>query len=62
MMQTSPTAITPTGKAKDGKEKDNAGGDFQKAMNTQMKFLLPVLAFVSIYWIIPAKFPQARRG
>ncbi|MFA6554443.1 MAG: YidC/Oxa1 family membrane protein insertase [Candidatus Paceibacterota bacterium] len=29
------------------------------SMNTQMKYMLPVLAFVSVYWIIPASFPQA---
>ena len=29
------------------------------SMNKQMKFLIPILAFVSTYWIIPAKFPQA---
>ncbi len=29
------------------------------AMNTQMKYLVPILAFVSIYWIIPARFPMA---
>lgn len=29
------------------------------SMNTQMKYILPVVAFASIYWIIPASFPQA---
>ena len=29
------------------------------SMTKQMKFLIPILAFVSTYWIIPAKFPQA---
>jgi YidC/Oxa1 family membrane protein insertase len=29
------------------------------SMNTQMKFLLPIVAFASTYWIIPVKFPQA---
>ena len=29
------------------------------SMTTQMKYILPLLAFVSTYWIIPAKFPQA---
>ncbi|MES2314611.1 MAG: YidC/Oxa1 family membrane protein insertase [Patescibacteria group bacterium] len=28
-------------------------------MNTQMKFLLPIIAFASTYWLIPVKFPQA---
>ncbi len=29
------------------------------SMNSQMKFLLPIIAFVSVYWIIPTSFPQA---
>lgn len=29
------------------------------SMGKQMKILLPLLAFISTYWIIPAKFPQA---
>lgn len=29
------------------------------SMTKQMKFLIPVLAFVSTYWIIPLRFPQA---
>ncbi len=29
------------------------------SMNTQMKYFLPIIAFVSVYWIIPASFPQA---
>lgn len=33
--------------------------NFAASMNTQMKFMLPVLAFVSTYWLIPAKFPEA---
>ena len=28
-------------------------------MTTQMKYLLPVIAFVSTYWLIPLQFPQA---
>ena len=28
-------------------------------MTKQMKYLVPILAFVSTYWIIPARFPQA---
>ncbi len=30
-----------------------------QSMNTQMKYLVPILAFVSIYWLIPARYPQA---
>ncbi len=37
--------------------------DFSSSMsnslNTQMKFLLPIIAFASTYWLIPVKFPQA---
>lgn len=29
------------------------------SMASQMKFFLPILAFVSTYWLIPVKFPQA---
>ena len=29
------------------------------SMNKQMKFMLPLLAFASTYWLIPASFPQA---
>lgn len=33
--------------------------DLAASMNKQMKFMMPVLAFASIYWIIPSRFPQA---
>ncbi|MCX6719128.1 MAG: YidC/Oxa1 family membrane protein insertase, partial [Candidatus Taylorbacteria bacterium] len=33
--------------------------DIAASMNKQMKFFLPILAFASVYWIIPTKFPQA---
>lgn len=29
------------------------------SMHKQMQYIVPLLAFVSIYWIIPAQFPQA---
>ncbi len=29
------------------------------AMSSSMKYFMPVLAFVSLYWFIPAQFPQA---
>jgi YidC/Oxa1 family membrane protein insertase len=35
------------------------GSNMANTMNTQMKFLLPVIAFASTYWLIPARFPQA---
>lgn len=44
--------------AKNGGAIDSAS-KFANSMNTQMKFMLPVLAFVSTYWLIPARFPQA---
>jgi len=39
----------------------NQGGkpDIAASMTKQMKYMLPVFAFISIYWIIPVKFPQA---
>lgn len=33
--------------------------DLASSMNNQMKYFLPLIAFASTYWIIPAKFPQA---
>jgi YidC/Oxa1 family membrane protein insertase len=33
--------------------------DFAATMSKQMKYMLPVLAFVSTYWLIPLQFPQA---
>ena len=33
--------------------------DFATSMTKQMKYMLPILAFVSTYWLIPMQFPQA---
>lgn len=33
--------------------------DMASMMTKQMKYFLPILAFASTYWIIPAQFPQA---
>lgn len=33
--------------------------DMASSMTKQMKYFLPILAFASTYWIIPAQFPQA---
>ncbi|MEK7501557.1 MAG: YidC/Oxa1 family membrane protein insertase [Patescibacteria group bacterium] len=33
--------------------------DFAASMNKQMKYMLPILAFASTYWLIPLQFPQA---
>jgi YidC/Oxa1 family membrane protein insertase len=43
---------------KDGGKLDSAS-QMANSMNTQMKYILPVLAFASVYWIIPSSFPQA---
>lgn len=43
---------------KDGGKLDPAS-EMANSMNTQMKYILPVLAFASVYWIIPSSFPQA---
>lgn len=43
---------------KNGQKMDTATS-ISNSMNTQMKYFLPILAFVSVYFIIPAKFPQA---
>ena len=44
-------------------EKEADQGDFSTQLATnmskQMKVLVPILAFVSTYWLIPARFPQA---
>lgn len=47
---------TPVPKNKDGKP---GMANIASSMNTQMKYMVPVLAVVSIYWIIPATFPGA---
>jgi len=33
--------------------------DTMSSMNTQMQYMIPLLAFASTYWFIPWKFPQA---
>lgn len=43
---------------KNGGKLDTAS-QMANSMNSQMKYFLPVVAFVSVYWIIPASFPQA---
>jgi YidC/Oxa1 family membrane protein insertase len=44
-----------------GANKDNKPDSTQmaNAMTKQMKYFLPVIAFASVYWLIPAKYPQA---
>lgn len=43
---------------KSGTQLDTAS-QVANSMNTQMKYMMPILAFASVYWIIPASFPQA---
>jgi YidC/Oxa1 family membrane protein insertase len=38
---------------------DDAASQISNSMGKQMKYLLPILAFASTYWLIPSKFPQA---
>jgi len=52
------TATPPPPKAP-GAPASALPANFAQSMNTQMKYLVPILAFASIYWIIPARFPQA---
>ncbi|MES2216111.1 MAG: YidC/Oxa1 family membrane protein insertase [Patescibacteria group bacterium] len=44
-------------------EREAGKGDFSTQLATnmskQMKFLVPLIAFASTYWLIPARFPQA---
>ena len=40
-------------------DKSSAMADTMSSMNTQMQFMIPLLAFASTYWFIPWKFPQA---
>lgn len=49
------TASTPA--VSPGKPADMT--QISASMTKQMKYLIPILAFVSTYWIIPARFPQA---
>jgi len=43
---------------KNGGQLDTAA-QLASSMNKQMKYFLPILAFASVYWIIPASFPHA---
>ncbi len=52
-------------KATEANQKRNNNDNIDRAaqmsanMQSQMKFMLPILAFASTYWLIPLKFPQA---
>jgi YidC/Oxa1 family membrane protein insertase len=39
--------------------KQDTASQMADSINSQMKFTLPIIAFISVYWIIPASFPQA---
>jgi YidC/Oxa1 family membrane protein insertase len=39
--------------------KQAGAASMANSMNSQMKYFVPILAFVSLYWLIPARFPQA---
>jgi len=45
--------------AKNGAKPGTSTADMMANMNNNMKFFMPVLAFASVYWIIPSQFPQA---
>lgn len=38
---------------------NDTASQISNSMNKQMKYLLPILAFASTYWLIPSQFPQA---
>lgn len=42
-----------------GQQSQEFSAQLAHSMNSQMKYFLPFIAFVSVYWIIPAQFPQA---
>lgn len=52
------TPASPSTSASAGHGADMAN-QLTTSMNKQMKYLLPILAFASTYWLIPAQFPQA---
>ncbi len=46
-------------KANNSNVKGALNPDMMASMTKQMKIFLPILAFASTYWLIPAQFPQA---
>jgi len=46
-------------KRKPGDHPLDKASQMSAAMNSQMKFMLPIVAFASTYWLIPLQFPQA---
>ncbi len=51
-------AIASANTIKNGGQLDKAS-QMAGSMNKQMKYFLPVLAFASVYWIIPSSYPKA---
>lgn len=45
--------------AKQQPSSSSGPADMANAMTKNMKYFVPLLAFASTYWIIPARFPQA---
>ena len=45
--------------AKNGIKSSGSTADAMASMNNNMKYFMPILAFASVYWIIPARYPQA---
>lgn len=46
-------------KRKNNNEPLDKAAQFSASMTSQMKVMLPILAFASTYWLIPSQFPQA---
>jgi YidC/Oxa1 family membrane protein insertase len=38
---------------------NDLASQLQHSMGSQMKYFLPLIAFVSVYWVVPAGFPKA---
>lgn len=55
----SPAMRTQAKHAKSVQTNTDFASQLSVSMNKQMKVLLPILAFVSTYWIIPSQFPAA---
>ncbi len=45
--------------AKNGVKQEGSTAEMMSSMNNNMKYFMPILAFASVYWLIPARYPQA---
>lgn len=45
--------------SKEGVKSSDGMANMALSMNNQMKYIMPIFAFASVYWIIPSQFPQA---